>query len=261
MNVEYVNHDGKVLVTNDKGHMVEREYQSDINEILVLENVIEKSEKDLRELCDEVRKCRPNKSKASTISGIITGVYFVFPWIAALIDSLVGETMKYFSTGIGNVPAPLVLSLLMGGTGLAVTVGAYIYDKYVEIKDKQKRISIKTSMGYLEEKKENAEIRLSELKGKKYTEKPNNNENVSSRPIVIHDADRLGEMENYVTVNKLIGNKFGKLYRAYKKGKLDDELRKLDDLANRQMYIDYIEDKGPTLVKNFKLNNKYDRGN
>ena len=242
MNVEYVNHDGKVLVTNDKGHMAERDYQSDINEILVLENVIEKSEKDLRELCDEVRKCRPNKSKASTISGIITGVYFVFPWIAALIESSVGETMKYFSTGIGNIPA-------------------YIYDKYVEIKDKQKRISIKTSMGYLEEKKENAEIRLSELKGKKYTEKPNNNENVSSRPIVIHDADHLGEMENYITVNKLIGNKFGKLYRAYKKCKLDDELRKLDDLANRQMYIDYIEDKGPRLVKNFKLNNKYDRGN
>lgn len=261
MNIAYVNHNGKILVTDDKGVLTERDYQNDIQEVLVQENVVESIDNRIDKQHDKIHKYRANKKKTWIMPLMYTGIYLVFPWITTLISTLTGGTMEYYESFLGSIPVPLGVSFVMGGAGLFVTHIFVIYDKIVKKKDYYKRESIKPTIKYLEAKKEEAKEHLNELEENANNQIVINSRIMNNKPILIYDIDRLSEIDKYITVHDLIGKNFSKIYRSYKSGKLDDLLKKMNELSNRQMYLDYIEERGPQLVKNFHKNNIYSRGN
>lgn len=259
MNVEYALNGDKVLVSNNKGHLEEREYTDNIDEILTEENVLEKINQQINE--QEDRGANISYPKYNVKLAIPAAIcYIIVPYFLAGLSLLMGETIGTIPTFLGNISTPVFMSMCLGIPAIGTILGFHIKGKHDKKKYRENMKAVDSTLNFLEEKKEVVEKHLEELKAKANSNcSNNNNNNMSNKPIIIHDIDRIWEIDNYVLIHNILGKNFSKYYKAYKKGKLRDLLGGYDYETNRQIYIDYIEQYGPRLVKNFKVNDLYKR--
>jgi len=248
MNKEYVyTFGGKVTIIDENGQQKKVEYYDNIDKVLIKENVIEKIEKQINELENKSKQYEKSKSNK---------LFCIIPLLGGIITSLIGPLLAV-SMITGQSLTSLALSSAYSSHILSVTTMVFPFGLFIGAtmsiaEYSQYRTGLKEAKGinseldYLRAQitKEKAELITLE------NNKSNNNKDKQARIVRINDAEELKKIKKDLAQYHELGSNIDKYYRYNMQGKLDNKLPNNIDI---NLAKEYLEEKGPSLVKKKKI--------
>lgn len=250
MNKEYTYFNGKAIIRNENGNQPPIEYYDNLDAVLVQENVIETMEDRISFLEEESKKYKTDRKHyipifTLTMATIILASFFglcsnmLTTMFTTTVDTVFGPMNEALFCAILTLPSlPLI-----GGVEFS------IYDKYIEGLKKGKGINCE--LEFLKKQVMEEREKLIELKKDK-TISDNKKE---FRVVEVNDLERLKALRSLFSLYYNLGYYDEKLYDYYQKGKLDSKLSECFNEEEIQAAKEYLEEKGPTLVKKRKATN------
>lgn len=251
MNKEYTYFDGKAIIRNENGNQPPIEYYDNLDAVLVQENVIETMEDRISFLEEESKKYKTDrKHYIPVLLPMCTLLAAIFPsvfayWLGDVdvytttVDTVFGpmnEALLYTISTLPSLP-------LIGGVEFS------IYDKYKEGLKTGKGINCE--LEFLKKQIMEEREKLVELK----KDKTVSDDKKEFRVVEVNDLERLKTLRSLFSLYYNLGYHDEKLYDYYQKGKLDSKLSECFNEEEIQAAKEYLEEKGPTLVKKRKSTN------
>lgn len=254
MNKEYTYIDGKVIVKDENGTQIPIEYYDNLDEVLIQENLIETIEDRISYLEKESQYYKIYNKKYNKkhyipiilILGVLTTIiggpaifYFlgntdIYTSVVNTIFGTMNEAVFFSSVfSILYLPAISVLELNM-------------YCNHKNLLKKEKGIN--SELEFLKRQIVNERKKLVELT----KEKTRDNENKEFRVVKVNDLEKLKTFKSWLNLYYDLGYNGEKYYKYYFQGKLDDKLSKHYNNTGIEVAKEYLEEKGPSLVKRKK---------
>ena len=231
MNKEYAYVDGKVIVCDENGKLIQRNYRENIDEILVQENVVEKIEKDIKELEEEVN----NFNKEKRVK---------FPFITLSVWSL-SSLVTWFVLSIG-LPFDLISIIFLIAIQLPLLIIGPSFDKVLIFDPLKKHKGNISKLEYLKKVQQGEREILSEIQ--KNTElREDKIEEVTS--VTVDDKQIMASLKSEEYLYYDVGANLKKYYLLYQKGKLADKLAKYYNQKGVEIATEYVKENGPKLVR------------
>lgn len=197
MNIKFKNIKNKTVVYDEQENFEEREYQDNIEEVLVIENEIETAEKKQRILLNKIRKAKKRIEKAKK----------------AQTAMIVGEVMGIILAGIASIfevvnPISNFIVVLVWWNCVTIST-AYVYG-LINILKKGK-ISRENINGYkfqyvfLKRYIHTKKSKLEVLKKNKTSNKTNENDYVLQK---VKDKNQLLHLRNFLEICHILGVKY-----------------------------------------------------
>jgi len=257
MNKEYTYIDGKAIIKDENGNQTPIEYYDNLDEVLVQENVIETMEDRIAYLEKESKEYKKYNRKhyipvIFPLSTLMTtvGVPAMFYWL--------GNTGIYIST-INTIFGPMNEALLYSGlfsTLFLPLVGLMEFNMYRQHKDSlKKEKGTNSELEFLKKQIIEEREHLVELK----KEKTGTEVKKEFRVVQVDDLERLKAVKSWLSLYYDLGYDGEKYYGYYEKGKLDSKLGKYYNEKGIEVAKEYLEEKGPTLVKRRKPTSPNDK--
>lgn len=237
MNKEYNCIGGDIIVKNEEGSERKLNYQDNIDEILIKENVIEEIKKQINAcnyalgVQETTKKLKYNRKKY--VLNILLPITMV-PTIFMCLNA--GATL----TIIG-----LVIALLQGG---ALTLGDVLESKQTEKYINALKVTINRNKKLLEDQNK----KLDELK--KDNTKDSANKQNNEKQFKLKNEDEMFHLSKLQQLYYITGYDIKYLYELEKKGLLNRVLH--DEYNSEEILImsDIIKEEGPVLVKSKRKN-------
>lgn len=209
------------------------EYNDNINEIFSIENIIEYLEKKAMEYKEQIRF-----DKEILNSGLNEFLFAIF-----CASSVIGGVACSASLSLG-------ISIALIGT--IICIPTYIYNSFNEYK-KEKQIIAKeqllTETEEIIDKYNKKLIKLKEEKNKVYYETD------KGKSFKIIYLEQLKSIKEKFALYYYIIYNYKKMIRYYEKGQLNIILKENYSQQDINIITNYLEEKGPELVKRFNKNN------
>lgn len=242
MNKGYTYIDGKVIIRDENDNHNQSEYYDNLDRVLVQENIIEEMECRIQELTKESEKYPKTKKRYIPIClYTVLGAILVVPPLLLWILTGTNPYLCSMDTVFGSVNQVLFLTLILGASVSLFPLMEY--SNYKENAKKEKGISSELEFLKLQiEKEKEILISLQE-------EKTRDNENTEFKYTQADDKQQLKALRSYLELYYDLGSNKEKYYRYYQQGKLDKKLQKYYNETGIELAKDYLEEKGPVLVK------------
>jgi len=248
MNKEYIDINGNIVLEDEKGKKNPIEYRENLKEILIQENVIEIMRIEKRELQEKLNYY--NKTK-KTRKGFILFPFIVFTFAPVIVFSIFDALGVTGSEAIINTfwgPIENGLFYKIAFTSLFSPLGGLMsianYNDFK--KEKKEEEARKSAIEYLNGALEKAKEDLEEMKKQKTEE----SKKKGFRIVKINDSQAIRELYEHIHLYYDCGYNGEKYYRYYQKhGQLPRKLMSRYNEDGQQAIIEYLEEKGPTLVK------------
>lgn len=245
MNKEYIYNGGNVTVIDEKGNARPIENTDNLEEILIQENIIEDIENKITKLEQDLKNNKENNRPyipyivPSAIIGLIISKIVANPLLGIdatlMVDTIFGTINN--STLIIGVVGALMLPLT-----IIMEVLSYKQDKHW----KKSRRADAAEYEYLQKELKIQKDKLEELK----KDKTKTNEMVDFRVEKVNDLERLNALKSWITLYSNLGYCIEEYYKLWQKGELE---KYLTDKGYTEIACEcakeYIEEKGPTLLK------------
>ena len=254
MNKEYYANNDKIIVSNESGELRELPNYDNYQERLNTENIIEELDSTIN-FEEYMKNTYPvDEGKDIKISKILLNLIIIFAPIligGMLKDAGINLPLVYMSSIVMSVPT---LASIVLGIGVVLVNGVKAIKKYKTNKmNKRMRLSYEASIDYLKEVKKEKESKLALLE--------QDNTITNKTPVIgkvtIDNEELLKDIVKEKDFYRKAGFNLYKYYRHYLDGTLHFVLEKENDINNLDRYIDYIEEKGPKLIKNFRHTERY----
>lgn len=231
MNKEYAYVDSKVIVSDENGKLTQRDYKENIEKILVQENVVEKIEKDIKELEEEVNKFQKEKHikfPAVTLS------FLLFSALITCIPFIIG------------LPLNLISIIFFIAIQLPFISCAPLIDKALIFDPLKKYKGYVSELEYLKKMLLDQKEVLAEMqKGASL----NKDKVKEVKGIKVADRQVMEALDNEEYLYYDAGLNLKKYYLLYKKGKLEELLAKYYNQDGIELVIEYVKEYGPRLVR------------
>lgn len=254
MNKGYTYVDGKVIISDTEGKQVLDEYYDNLDDVLVQENLIETMENRITELEKYSELCKKVNPKH------YRPIYFI---MIAIMTTIVAPMLSYLLTGTN----PFITSIdtIFGIVNDAVfeicffssllwPLGALLeFNLYRQYKNSiKKENGVNSELEFLQKQIVEEKRKLEDLKKEKKKE-----EKVKDFKVVeVDDKQQLNALKSYLSLYFDLGYNVEKYFSYYQQGKLDEKLGKCYTDTDIGIAKEYLEEKGPTLVKRKKQNNQ-----
>lgn len=245
MNKEYIYNGGNVTVIDENGIARPIEYCDNLAKILIQENLIEDIENRISKLELNLKNNKENDRPyipyivPSAILGLIVTKILANPLLeidtTLMVDTIFG-TMNNGSLIIG------ILGALILPPTIIMEILSYKQDKHW----KKSRRSDVAEYEYLKKEVVIQKAKLEELK----QDKTKTTEISGFKVEKVNDLETLNALKSWITLYSNLGYSIEEYYKLYGKGKLEEQLTSMGytELACERAK-EYIEEKGPTLVK------------
>lgn len=251
MNKEYTYIDGKAIIRNENENQPPIEYYDNLDAVLVQENVIETMENRISFLEEESKKYKTDrKHYIPVLLPMCALLTAIFPSVFAY---WLGDVDVYTTT-INTIFGPMNEALLYTISTLPVLpfIGGVEYIMYNEYKDGLKTgKGINCELEFLKKQIMEEREKLVELK----KDKTISDDKKEFRVVEVNDLERLKQLKSLFSLYYNLGYHDEKLYDYYQKGKLDSKLSECFNEEEIQAAKEYLEEKGPTLVRKRKTTN------
>ncbi len=245
MNKEYTYIDGKVIVSDENGKQTLIDYYDNLDEILIQENLIETMEDKISILEKESKEYKKHNTKHYIPFFLLMALMIIVAFSVLFIHGL--ENL-YISTSIGEMNLKLFMFIAISAITLPAA-GFMELDRYIKYKNWLKREKgINSELEVLKQQIMVEKEKLVELKSKK----TRTNENQEFRVVEVNDLERLKTLKGWLNLYYDLGYNGEKYYKYYQQGKLDAKLGKHYNDLGIEIAKEYLEEKGPTLVKRRK---------
>lgn len=247
MNKEYTYIDGKAIIKDENGNQTPIEYYDNLDEVLVQENLIETMQNEITKLEEESKEYKNNSKKRYIPITLPLASLIIIFGVPALFY-LFGYTNIYSST-INTIFGPmneaLLHSLVFYVLSLPVT-GIIEYGMYCNYKNMKKdEKGINNQLDFLKKQLVIEKENLKQLLKNKTKE--NNNEQF--RVVKVNDLEMLRNLKSYLEFYYDLGYNEQKYYKYLEQGKLNDKLCKYYTEEGIEVAKEYLEQKGPVLIK------------
>lgn len=253
MNKEYTYIDGKVIISDENGKQTPVEYYDNIDDVLVQENLVETMEDRIVDL-EKESKSYKNYNRKHYIPLILPA--------SVLMTTIGVPIMLYYLTGIntfttsvdtifGIVNQGVLLSSIVSFSILPISVlmEFTMYRKHKNSLREEKGVN--SELEFLRKQLVKEKQALENLK----KEKKRDYEDKEFRVVEVDDKQQLQTLKSYLSLYFDLGYNGEKYSRYLQQGKLDAKLRKYYNDTGIEVAKEYLEEKGPTLVKRKKQNN------
>ena len=245
MNKEYTYIDGKVIVKDENGTQNPIEYYDNLDEVLIQENLIETMEKKISKLEKESEDYKKHNKKHY--------IPIIFPF--GLLATLIGPAYAYW---LGNTDIYVSsVNTIFGTMNEAVLYSCFstlflpilsllelqMYHYYKNSKKDEKGIN--SELEFLKQQIIIEKQKLFELE----KEKTKNREDKRFRSVKVEDLEELKALKSCLDLYYDLGYNGEKYYKYYLQGKLDNKLGRYYNDTGIEAAKEYLEEKGPTLVK------------
>ena len=250
MNKGYTYIDGKVIISDENGNHTQSEYYDNLDKVLVQENVIEEMENRIQKLTKEIEKYPEAKKRYIPIYLYTAlGAALVIPSLLLWAATGTNPYLSNIDTIFGSVNQVLFFTLA-SEIGLLPFGSLFTLADYSNFSERAKRgKGLNSELEFLKlqiEKEKETLVSLQE-------EKTRDKENTKFRSTQVNDKQQLKALRSYLELYYVLGYDEKKLSRLYQQGRLDEKLKKYYDEAEIELAKNYLEEKGPVLVK--KRNN------
>ena len=255
MNKEYVIDKDKVFVSQENGKIKELPNYDVTKEILETENIIEELDRiiDFREYMKNTNvPIEKDEKKEAIISGTLVFAPMVCGALLKYIFGINPEIVN-ISESI-TISIPVLTSIAMAGLVMVNSIFSGIKKRNYKKQCERVQRGYDISNEYLKNKKKEAEDRLLMLNQIK---EPNTNNDVRISKVTIHNDELLKDINNEKDFRFHAGYNLDKYYKHYLDGTLQFVLDKKDKVNELDNYIDFIEEEGPKLIKNFRHSDMY----
>ena len=246
MNKEYTYIDGKVILKDNLDNIKKIEYCDNLEEILIQENLIETIQNKIDKLEEDSNKYKKNKKK-----------YIPLMFIIGELISLITPTIMLYM--MGGIPAisciietaygPLNISLVLTCLTNIITIPTFIgiettyYSSYKE--EEKNKMSIDSELEFLKKQINIEENKLSKLN--KDIKKNNLKPGLEIKKI--NDSKVIEVLESKAKLYRDCGYNGKKYYKYLQKGILEKKLINKYTVDQIQKIEEYLEEKGPQLIK------------
>ena len=231
MNKEYAYIDGKVIVIDENGKLTQRDYKENIEKILVQENVVEKIEKDIKELEKEVNKFKKEKHikfPAVTLS------FLLFSALITCIPFIIGLRLN------------LISIIFFIAIHLPFISCAPLLDKALIFDSLKKHQVVVSEIEYLKGMLTNQKEILAEMQKEAALNKDKIEE---VKGIKVADRKIMEALDNEEYLYYDAGLNLKKYYLLYKKGKLAELLANYYNQDGIELVTEFVKENGPRLVR------------
>ena len=247
MNKEYTYIDGKAIIKDENGNQTPVEYYDNLDEVLVQENIIETIENRIAYLESESKEYKKYNKKhyipvTFPLCALITtiGVPAIFYWL--------GNSGVYINT-INTIFGPMNEALLYSSVFSTVFLplaGLMEFNMYSQHKDRLKNEKgVNSELDFLKKQIFEEKEKLVELKKQKTKTELKNGFKV----VKVDDIEKLKSLKSWFNLYYDLGYNEEKYYDYFQKGKLDSKLSKHYNEIGIEAAKEYLQEKGPTLVK------------
>ena len=247
MNKEYIYIDGKVVISDKDGKHKAEEYYDNIDDVLIQENKIETMESRIAKLEKDSQFYKKNNRKHYIPFGLPMFAFMSTVGVNLLIYFLSGTNplMSSMNTIFGVVNKGVLYSLFF--STFFIPMGALLeVSQYYENKEqKGKEKGTNSELEFLKKQIVEEKQKLEDLK----KEKTRDEEDKEFRVVEVDDKQQLNDLESYLNFYFDLGYNEEKYFRYYQQGRLDKKLRKYYTDRDIEIAKEYLEEKGPTLVK------------
>ena len=246
MNSSYTYINGKAIIFDENGNQVPINYYNNLDDVLVQENVVETIENKIKELGDI--KILPKKKFIPFTTICITIGILIAPLILSLIFGINMYT-TCVNTAFGEMNLFKIIAIICGVTTEPVAVITDILNHSI-YNDPIKHNNAKVSeLEFLKRKLVEEKEKLNTLKKQSIeTEKKED-----FKIVKVDDIEELKQLKNMLLLYYDLGFNPKKYYKLQQQGKLKERLAKKYSENEIKLVEQYLEEKGPTLVK--KLTN------
>ena len=250
MNKGYTYIDGKVIISDENGNHTQSEYYDNLDKVLVQENVIEEMENRIQGLIKESEKYRVVKKRYIPVYlYTVLGTVLIAPSLVLWALTGTNPYLSNIDTIFGSVNQALFFTLVSGTIGLQLGSLFTLVD-YSNFRERAKRAKgIDSELEFLKLQIKKEKEALAVLREEKIRDK----ENTEFRSTQVNDKQQLEALRRYLELYYVLGYDEKKLSRLYRKGRLDEKLKKYYDDTEIKLAKKYLEEKGFVLVK--KRNN------
>ncbi len=254
MNKEYTYIDGKVIVSDENGNKVPMEYYDNLDEVLIQENLIETIEDKISYLENESNSYKKNNKKHYIPFVLPMSILILVFGVPALYSGL-NNTNAYVST-INTIFGSMneaVFSIGLCSITVLPLVSLFELDGYKKHRERLKEEKgVNSELDFLKEQLIKEKEHLIKLQN----DKKRDNENKEFRVVEVNDLERLRNFRSHMNLFYDLGYNGEKYYKYLQEGKLETKLSKHYTELGIGVAKEYLEEKGPTLVKKIKPNNK-----
>lgn len=247
MNKEYTYIDGKVIVEDENGNKKVREYNNKLDKILVQENIIETMEDQILILEEESKFHKKNNPKRYIPIMFPLGILTV-----AIVPSLLvnlADNANVYATIVNTVLGPMskatafTLSMSVASIPVVSFFEWLFYDQYKSSKKREKGVN--SELEFLKKQIIIEKEKLASLQ----KEKTNEESKKEFRVVKVNDLQTLQDLRYHLNLYYDLGYNREKYYKYYLHGKLDKKLDKYYNDTEIEIAKEYLEEKGPQLVK------------
>lgn len=245
MNKEYIYLDGKVIVEDENGNKKLTDYQDNIQEILVQENLIETMENELKELSNVINTTKGNEKRY--VPYIVPAAIFAILIAKPVMGALFGvDTAMTIDTIFGTMN---FMTPILGVTGAIIIPGATALEllsySHYKFNKKGRRATI-AKYEYLQKQLEIEKETLKKMK----KNKEKNNESNEFKNGKVDDLEKLIALKSWLTFYSNLGFDTEKYYKLYQNGELEETLKRDGYSENAcNCAKEFIEEKGSVLTK------------
>ena len=260
MNTEFRVDNDKVIVSDKNGVLRELPNYANTEEILELENLIEELKRRIH-FTNYMRDCnKPQKPKifrTFVLDVILISIPFIIALILKVFYNIDPPTFNIGLTSLYKLPISIAISAGVIGVIDAIS----LFRLHRKNKDILRiRRSYEVCIEYLNEQLKEAEQKLARL-NKENSMNTSNNYNTKNngeiKKINIENMDLFKQIVEQERFYESAGYNLDKYYRHYLDGTLQFVLDKKGEVNKLDKYIDFIEEKGPTLIKDFRHSERY----
>ena len=245
MNKEYIDNGGNVTVIDENGNARPIENSDNLEEILIQENLIEDIENKILKLEKDLKNNKENNRPY--IPYIVPSAILALIVAKIIANPLFGiDTTLMVDTIFGTINNSTLIIGMVGTFLLPLTtimeILSYKQDKHW----KKSRRADAAEYEYLQKELKIQKDKLEELK----KDKTKTNEISEFRVEKVNDLERLNALKSWITLYSNLGYSIEEYYKLWQKGELEEQLasKGYTELACVRAK-EYIEEKGPTLVK------------
>lgn len=247
MNKEYTYIDGKVIIKDEKGNQTPVDYYDNLDEVLIQENIIETMEDKISYLENKSMQYKKyNKKRYIPILFLLSSLFIIFG--PPVIMYSLGHTAVFtsiVSTIFGPMNEALLYSSLFS-TLMLPFAGFIEFDMYRQHKDKLKvEKGINNELEFLKQQLGEEKEKLVNLK----KEKTRTKENKEFRVVKVNDLEELKKLRDWLDIYYDLGYNEEKYHKYLENGKLEEKLKKQYTEKGIEFVKEYLEEKGPGLVK------------
>ena len=231
---------GEGIISDENGKHTQVEYYDNLDKVLVQENIIEEIENKIELL---TKKNKNEKFIPGISIGIICGVAFLPLVIWPLFGSNPFTTQV--DTIFGLMSNATFYTSVMGGVCIPLGI---LLDYRIYKRGKNDKNAVKCSIEFLKSRLEKEKETLASLK----KEKTRNNEDTRNRSKIVDNSKQIETLRNLLDTYYDLGYNSKKYYQYYQQGKLETKLQDCYSEAEIEIAKQYLEEKGPTLVRKKK---------